>query len=278
MLPTPSQLPMYAPSIRPASDQDGDNRWATPIPVALAFIAAELAAALLSDTIGLIAYFSILFALLMIAAMINDHKERRFLTSAALVPIMRLAHFAMPLNELSEPYRLLLECLPTLIGMGATMRATATTPEEIALTSSFPKSQWTIATSGIPLAVVGYIALKPDPLVPGITLETWQDALIPSLVLAIYAGFVNIAIFQGMIQHSMLPLAQSRSSISTLLLVAVMYTITQTEHLSPFFSAYTLGTGIFYAWAVKRTGTIWGTSIASGITAIGIYILIPSMM
>ena len=262
--------------------------------VYLAAIAgAELVAALVSPLWGLIFYFFILFLLIISSAALGKRfYQRLFLavdgqimiypsqTSAdnrlpqrlflvlGLAPLIRIVSLSMPLAEFSEIYSYLFIAVPLLAGTLIIIRALGFHPGDVGLRLRAMPLQVIVALMGAGFGLVGYFILKPEPLT---TALTWQESIVPALILLVTTGFVEELIFRGVMQ---------RASVEVLgrwgwLYIAVLFAVIQIGYLSAWHFCFVLLVALFFGWAVKRTGSILGVSLSHGLINICLYLVFP---
>jgi len=232
-----------------------------------AIAAAEVLAALVEPLAGFILHFVILFLLVMQSS-INDQKESRALFLAlGLVPLIRITSLAIPVAEFSRIYWYLIISIPVLVGTLAVTRTLGFRPGEIGLNVHRWWWQIGIAVLGIGFGAAEYFILKPEALILELS---WQDMLVPALILLLATGLVEELAFRGVLQHAVQGAAKWGW-----IYVALLYAVLQTGHLSALHCLMTLAIALFYGWVVKRTNSISGVSLSHGLLNVGLYLVFP---
>ena len=164
----------------------------------VAFLNAELVTVFVNESWGLVFYFVVLLGLLLHSALEDESVPQKFLLASTLIPIIRIVHLAMPLEEFSEAYRLLIMSIPILIGMIGVIRSLGLNPTEVGLISGSLAVQGLIAITGVGFGLVAYFILDPEPIISDLTLGR---AIMPALAL-LFIGFVEELAFRGVMQRA----------------------------------------------------------------------------
>ena len=84
-------------------------------------------------------------------------------------------------------------------------------------------------------------------------------------------GFVEEFIFRGVLQRS----AWERFGWRGLIYVSSLFAILHIGFLSWVDVVFVFGIALFFAWVVKRTGSLLGVTLSHGITNITLYLIAP---
>jgi membrane protease YdiL (CAAX protease family) len=152
-----------------------------------------------------------------------------------------------------------------------TVRILELQPSDIGLTFRKTAVQGLVALTGIGFGLAEYYILKPEPLVSALTLS---EILVPSIVLLVATGFVEELAFRGIIQRCSMEALGSWGWAYT----ALVFSVLQIGYLSAMQWFFVLLVGLFFGWAVKRTGSLVGVTLAHGITNIGLYLVFPLVL
>jgi len=128
-----------------------------------------------------------------------------------------------------------------------------------------------VIASGFGLGIAEYHILKPDSWIATLGwMEGWQ----PALLLGISTGFVEEFIFRGVLQRS----AWERWGWRGIIYVSVIFAILHMGFLSWVDVLFVFGVAMYFAWAVKKTGSILGVTIAHSLTNITLYLVAPLIL
>lgn len=229
---------------------------------------AELITALVNPVGGVIFYFVLLFSLILSSAVVGRDPSHKLYLALALVPLMRILSFSTALAEFSEIYWYLLTGIPLLVGILVVIRILNLHPRDVGLTAGTIPFQGLIALTGIGLGLVEYLILRPEPLIPTLT---WQEIILPALILLVVTGFVEELAFRGVMQHSSMQALGSWGWVY----IAVLFSVLQIGLLSAIHWLVVLLIALLFGWIVKRTGSILGVSLCHGLTNVGLYLIFP---
>ena len=162
--------------------------------VALAM--AEMIINLANPIVGVALYGLMLFALLVSATWMRALPVGGFLLCLALVPIMRILSFCLPLSGIGRIYRHLFVSVPLFAATVLAVRALGLSRKHVGVTMESPLLQIAMGMTGLLLGWVQYEFVG-----PGISVQTYNLAKlpIPILVLLVCTGFVEEFVFRGVI-------------------------------------------------------------------------------
>jgi membrane protease YdiL (CAAX protease family) len=306
-LPQPVVVPKVMPGISSKSHPGAVYQQVSPVPVAHAYVPARLASSgfsiftqrfdHLSDvhftwlmlayllflaTAELVTTFSspqfglglhglLLIGLFIQASMSRVRAHRRFLFSIALAPLIRLLSLSMPLAEFPSYYWYAIIGVPLILAAYMVFRLTGYKPADVGLSARKLPFQFIIGVFGLPLGWVEYQILKPAPLVQSFSL---QDILIPALILLVFTGFIEEFIFRGLMQRA----AENIMGRYGPYWISLLFAVLHIGYRSIADFAFVLAVGLLFAYIVKRTSSIWGVTLAHGLTNIALYTLIPMLL
>lgn len=234
----------------------------------IALAGAELITVLVNPEGGIIFHFVLLFSLILSSALVGRHPSHRLYLALALVPLIRILSLSTPLAEFSEIYWYLIISVPLLAGILIVIRILDLHPREVGLTGGTMRFQGLIALTGVGFGFIDYLILKPESLIPALT---WQEIIVPALILLVATGFVEELAFRGVMQRSSVPALGSWGWAY----IAVLFSVLQIGHRSAIHWVFVLSVALFFGWMVKRTGSILGVSLSHGLTNVGLYLIFP---
>jgi CAAX protease family protein len=229
---------------------------------------AELLTTYFDPRLGLILHGGLLMLILFHAAFVSSAKERKFLLALSMAPLIRLLSLSMPLEGYEFTYWYAIIGVPLMLSAYLVLRLNGYKPADVGLSASRLPLQLLIGLAGFALGWAEYQILKPPPLV-----QTWhlQDIWIPMLILLVFTGFLEEFIFRGLMQRA----SQDVLSKYGLYYVSLLFAVLHIGYRSFFDFGFVLLVGLAFALITKHTRSIWGVSLAHGLTNIALYIIVP---
>jgi membrane protease YdiL (CAAX protease family) len=239
-----------------------------PIFYLVAIAGAELVTALVNPLGGIAMHIVIMLALIVHASLITRDLRRELYLTLALAPMIRLLSLSMPLGNFPQIYWYAIIAVPLSLAIYVVARRLGYTRWEIGINLNQWPFQILIALTGIPLGIVEYYILKPNPLVSSFA---WQGLLLPALILIVGTGFIEELCFRGVIQHS----AEAAIGRWGWIYVAVLFSIMHIGYLSILDLAFVFGVGLFFGIMVDKTKSILGVTLSHGIANVVLYLIVP---
>lgn len=233
---------------------------------------AEAVTTLSEARLGMILHGLLLLAVFVLASLYHDGPQASFLYIMALGPLIRLTSLSLPLPRFDFIYWYALVGLPLILAAFAAMRANHLTAADVGLSLRRPFMQLLIALCGIGLGAMEYLILRPDPLVEQLTFE---QVIVPALILLIFTGFLEELIFRGLMQHTGF---QNFGWLGGILYVSVVFAVLHIGYRSILDVLFVFGVAVFFAIMAKTTGSIVGVTIAHGLTNIGLFLIFPFLI
>lgn len=245
--------------------------WVLEIMIYLAaIVAAEVVTVFFQPLAGVIAHVGVLATVILRSAHTTDKLQRQLVLSLALVPLVRVISLSVPLMDIPQTWWYPVIYAPLLVSAVAVMRALGFSRKDVGLTlrgRSLPL-QVAVVASGFGFGVVEYFILRPEAWIAEFTLvEIWQ----PALLLGITTGFVEEFIFRGVLQRS----AWERWGWRGLIYVSVLFAVLHIGFLSWVDVLFVFGVAVYFAWVVKKTGSLFGVTLAHALTNITLYMIAP---
>jgi uncharacterized protein len=241
-----------------------------------AIAAAEVCFAFVDVAIGVLAHAVLAFALLnhrLVSKRAAGSESRELadvLLCLSLVPLLRIFSAVMPVREVPEIYRYALVGLPLLVAAAAVAHAVGAETLVASLRRWSRWEQGTVALSGIPLGLLAYVIVRPDPVMDGLD---WDRLVLGSLILMVFSGFAEEVIFRGLLQGSLSMLFGRLSIVFSSLLFTIVYVGAS----PPAYIAFVALLGLAFGWFVARTGSLLGVGLAHGLLNVGLILVWPSV-
>jgi membrane protease YdiL (CAAX protease family) len=270
---------------------NGGNKETVPWGFLLAVILAELLTAIGYGSIGLILYYILLIVIFIQAmriCMIVDDEDIQQTVDASpagrnvlkvryrlnlalmLFFLIRVVGLPLFLADLSISYLLLLAGVLLFTAAFFIIRSAGYRAQDIYLTFSSPilyflTLQLIIGVSGIPL---GLIEKKLLPVTTALFPPQVQygEAV---FILFCFSGFLEELIFRGVLLRAA---GDYMGVIGGSLYVSCLFAALQISQLLFLGVIYAFLVSLFFCWIVRRTGSIWGVTIAHGLMNMLLYL------
>jgi len=236
----------------------------------LVIATAEAVTMFLHPLGGLIAHAIILATVIVRSAQTNDKPLQQLALSLALIPLVRIVDLSMSLSIIPMPIgaRFALVYTPLIVASLVVVRTLGYKWGEVGLNFRSLPIQFGIASSGLLFGWAEYNILKPEAMISQLT---WSEVLPLALILLAFTGFAEEFAFRGVLQRSATEAFGWRGIVYVSVLFAVMHMGFQSWQDVIF----VFGVAMFFGWAVKKTGSLFGVTLAHGLTNIMLFLVIP---
>ena len=235
----------------------------------LAITASEIVTVFVQPVWGIGCHAIVLVAVVMHSALASDYRYRHLVLSLALVPLVRIISLGMPLVNIPQIWRYPIIYAPLLAAAIVVVRIVGYRAREVGLSFSSLPVQLAVGLSGFLFGVTEYIILAPEPLVVELT---WQEVWLPALIFLMCTGFVEEFIFRGVLQRTAVEVFGSWRGI---IYVSLLFAVLHVGFLSLIDVVFVFAVALFFGWVVKKTGSLFGVTLAHGITNILLYLVVP---
>lgn len=233
-----------------------------------AMAVAEVLTALGSPLFGIVMHVGILLALVGQASLDGESMLHRFYLALSLAPLIRIFSLAMPLIKMPVLYWYAIIAVPILIATVLAVRLIGYSWSDVGLTPRGLPAQALIGIIGLPLGVVEYVILKPEPLARS---AAWGDLWLAALVLIVGAGLVEELVFRGVLQKAALENMRGWGIIY----VSTLFAIFHVGYCSLVELLFVFLVGLLLAVLVRRTGSIVGATLAQGLLNCTLFLFVP---
>lgn len=160
-----------------------------------------------------------------------------------------------------------------LIGEALTIRLTDEPWRRLNLAFRRPRLDLGIAAIGIPAGFIGYLLLRPQPLLLG---AGPAETLAGILALVVFAAFAEELLFRGLLQSTAIETFGSRRQglVYSATMSCVMY-------LGSGSLLYTIAVGAFgllLGTIILRGGSVWGATASRGLALVGMAFVWPVLL
>jgi membrane protease YdiL (CAAX protease family) len=231
---------------------------------------AELLTTTPEPRTGLVLHGLLLVALLVHSAVASQHAYHRLLLALTIAPLTRIMSLSLPLAvaDIPQMYWYLIISVPLFVATILTVRALGLSRMQLGLTVRPIPLQLPVAATGILFGVIEYYILRPEPLIDNLA---WPYLLGGFLILMICTGFAEELIFRGVMQCTAL---QALGSFG-LLYVAVLFAVLHVGYESIQDVAFVFVVALVFGWVVRRTGSLFGVTLAHGLTNVILFMVMP---
>ncbi len=158
---------------------------------------------------------------------------------------------------------------PLAVAVVVLMRAVGYRARDLGLNFNRILVQLPVALTGVVFGVVEYFILTEEAGEASLVLG--ETPLLAGFILLTCTGFVEELIFRGVLQRSAVAIWGWWGIIYVSLLFASVHMI----HNSIIDLAFVFVVAFFFAWVVKRIGSLLGVTLSHGITNIVLYLVVP---
>ena len=221
---------------------------------------------------GVLVHLFILGALLVHSVFLDDKPVSDLLTALAIAPLIRILGLSTPLMHFSQITWFAIVSVPMFITGITIARLQGLSAKQLYLTAPkkryFPLEALVIAIC-FPVGLLEYYLLKPSPLAD----FSLQAILAPSLIFLINTGFLEEFIFRGLLQHH----AERLAGFRGIVLISALFGILHITNLVFWDAVLAGGVGLMFALVVRKTGSLWGVSMAHGVVNITLFLIAPHL-
>lgn len=230
---------------------------------------AEIIAALYHPFWGILSHVVILFGLIVHATLNIDNPMGKMLLSLTLAPMIRIASYTVPLIPLRPFASYVLIYFPIAVATYFVMRCLNLKAAEVGLRfrGMYP-FHFLTALTGVVFGIVEYLILRYPPMIPYLS---WTNAWLPGITLLLTTGFVEEFVFRGTMQRA----CAEALGRWNLVYISFLFAIFHVIHKSVLDIILVFFIALFFAWAVKKSGSIVGVSLAHGVTNVVLFLIAP---
>lgn len=239
-----------------------------PVFYLLVIALAELSTTVLEPRLGMVVHCLLLAGLLLHASLVEGARERAFLLTVAFAPLIRILSLSLPLARFPVIYWYLITSLPLFAAAWIVARTLGYAPSEIGLRWGNLPLQLLIGLSGIAFGAIEYLILRPQALIPTFA---WRDIWWPALILLVSTGFLEELLFRGLQQRAALDWLGRWGVVY----VAALFGVLHLGYNSFLDVVFVFAVGLFFGWAVYRTRSLLGVTLAHGLTNIVLFLVMP---
>ena len=224
---------------------------------------------------GIICHIMVLIAAILHSSLTSEQSQQRLILSLALVPLVRIISLSMGLGNIPQIWWYPIIYAPLLAAAVVVMRISGYGAAEVGLSFKRIPVQLAVGLTGLVFGVVEYfilVKLPPEPLIGSLIAElTWQGVWWRALIFLACTGFVEEFIFRGVLQRSAVVVWGWWGVVYVSLLFAILHI----GFHSWIDVIFVFSIALFFAWVVKKTGSLLGVALSHGITNIVLYLIAP---
>lgn len=221
---------------------------------------------------GIALHFVILFTLLVHSTLSREKPLSDFLTSIAIAPLIRMFSLSTPLAHFSPISWFMIVSIPVFIAVFTIAHLQKVSVRKIFLPpprlSLLPLDIGLILIA-FPIGLLEYQILRPSPIVE----LNFSVMLAPVLIFIVCSGFLEELTFRGLMQYN----AERLAGFPGIVFVSVLFGMLHITNLAYWDVLLAGGAGFLFALVVRKTGSIWGVSVAHGMVNITLFLIAPHM-
>lgn len=240
----------------------------TPILYLVAIAAAELVTILASPVAGVVLHVLILLTLVAHASFASQHPIHKLYLALALAPLVRILSLSMPLGSTPILYWYAIIAVPLLTATFVSIRLLGYSRCDVGLALGKLPLQLAVGLMGLPLGVVEYVILKPRPLADS---SGFGAIWLPVLILVVGTGFTEELVFRGVLQKAALENMRGWG----LFYGSVVFALLHVGYYSVVELVFVFAVGLAFAWVVRSTGSVLGTTLAHGLLNSTLFLFVP---
>ncbi|VUT27459.1 MAG: CAAX amino terminal protease self- immunity [Candidatus Syntrophoarchaeum sp. GoM_oil] len=218
--------------------------------------------------VGIVAYISILFLLIIQFTFIKDLSSdfTRLFQVMTLIPLYRIITLSIPVELITYVGYLIITTVSLLVGSLILIAVLGISLEEVGIVLRDPLPQILCIIAAPCIGYIEWILLKPSGL----------EAVIPATLILMLAAFTEELIFRGIIQQSIEKAVGS--AFSAILLTTTLYTIFFISYASGLELLLVAFTSLLFGYVVSRSGSIAGVSLSHAFINISFLVIFPLQM
>lgn len=243
------------------------------VAVCSAYVLGLAGAELLLLTSGLVAgavAHAALIGVLLLHATAAQTTYRRLLVVLVVPSLIRLLGLTIPVAATPVAVWYLSAGTPALVAALLAARTTEL-PRELYRLPRTPVLQLLIALTGVASGLLAYLALRPPALAGGP-----EILVVTAVAVAVFAAITEELVFRGSLQSVATDVFENADvgmGLSTLVF-GLMYIGSQSVPFILIMGA----NGLFFGWAVRQTGSLWGATFAHAALAVGLVVVWPVLL
>jgi membrane protease YdiL (CAAX protease family) len=240
--------------------------------IALAYLGAVAAAELLTTfvepRVGLVLHAVLLLVLMVHAALTWERPHYQVLLALIFAPLIRMLSLSLPMGRFSVVYWYFITSVPLFAAALMAGRILQFSRRELGLNLRRLPVQLLITVTGLGFGYLEYMILRPKPLV---TAFTWEKLWLPALILLVSTGFSEELIFRGLMQQA----AKESLGRFSIPYVSLLFAVLHVGYRSLLDVVFVFAVALFFGYAVEKTESLAGVTLAHGLTNIVLFLVAP---
>lgn len=186
------------------------------------------------------------------------------LVALTLVPLLRILSLTMPIGELSQPYAYVFTGVPILLA--TLLAARALHSSQLWTLLRRRSEQGLVALTGIPLGVVAYVIIRPQPIETG-----WVAIVVTCVGLVLFSAAVEELLFRGVLQNALYAAFGRVGVLGSTVLFAAVYLGARPVGYAAFAGVM----GLLFTWFSFRTRSLLGVVLSHAIVNLSAVVIWP---
>lgn len=222
--------------------------------------------------LGGIIHFGVLVTLFVHSVFTPEKPLADFLTALTCAPLIRILSITTPLEHFNQAAWFAAISVPVFIAAYTIIHLQGLTAKQVFLTR--PKLRYLhlellLMPIAFAIGLIEYQLLEPSPLAD----YSLREFIPTSMILIVNTGILEELVFRGLMQYN----AERLAGFHGLVFVSLLFGVLHITNLVFWDVLLAAGAGLLFAVVIRKTGSIWGVSIAHGMTNISLFIIAPQM-
>ncbi len=231
---------------------------------------AEYLVAFVAPGWGLAVHAGLMLAF-MARSVLSAGSGHELYLALSVLPLIRILAIAMPFWLTDQSAHFALVNLPLIVATLMAAHYLGYGRRELGLRLGFVPWQLAIVATGPLIGYVERLIIQPPALAGDLSLQAvWW----PALSLLLFTGLSEELLFRGVLQTAAVRALGARWGIVT---VAIMFGVLHIGWQSALDVTFVTLVGLFFGWAVYRTRSILGVTLAHGLANIVLFIVLPNL-
>jgi uncharacterized protein len=219
---------------------------------------------------GLALHAGLLLAF-MVRSVFTDGRAHDLYLALCVLPLIRLLAIAMPFWLTDQAGHFTLVNLPLIVATLLVARYLHYGRNELGLRVGFLPWQLVIVATGPLIGYLERLIIQPPAMAPDLSLSAiWW----PALSLMLFTGLSEELLFRGVLQTAAV---RALGAPWGIVAIAAMFGVLHIGWQSALDVAFVTVVGLFFGWAVYRTRSILGVTLAHGLANVVLFIVLPNL-
>jgi len=231
---------------------------------------AEITLVKISLTLGVFLHIIIVLSIFILTAVYYEEDIAKLYLSLSLVPFLRILNLSTPIVPIPPIYWYIPVGIPGWIAAILFIKIFGLSPQEIGFKAGRIPSQVMVGIiSGIPLGILSYLSLRPEPLISAMEIFTLITAIV---IISLFVVLPEEIVFRGILFKSAIRVLDLKWAY---IFAVLTYCSAYISHLSIGYIIVILIAGCTFCRFIKHFNSLLAASVGHIITSITAYLIWP---